>query len=132
MAIFVDTSGVFAFLDPGDGRHEPAGRFWIEAVNNGELLVTSNYVVLETFSLVQRRLGMAAARAFRDGAVPLLRVEWVDEPLHDRAVHAWLAAGRRQLSLVDCISFEVMRRLGLSRAFAMDAHFSTQGFTCVP
>ncbi len=39
-----------------------------------------------------------------------------------------VAAGRRQLSLVDCVSFEVMRRIGLNRAFCLDPHFEEQGF----
>jgi len=37
-------------------------------------------------------------------------------------------AGRRHVSLVDHISFLVMNRRGLTRAFAFDPHFKTQGF----
>ena len=33
---------------------------------------------------------------------------------------------------VDCVSFSVMRRLGVRDAFAFDAHFGEQGFTCLP
>jgi len=47
-------------------------------------------------------------------------------------VVAWLAAARRQLSLVDCASFVVMRAHGLTRAFGFDAHFAEQGFTVTP
>ena len=32
----------------------------------------------------------------------------------------------------DCVSFETMRRLGIKNAFALDRHFSEQGFECVP
>ncbi|WP_295431562.1 hypothetical protein [uncultured Thiodictyon sp.] len=35
---------------------------------------------------------------------------------------------RRRLSLVDCSSFQVMRRLAVSEAFTFDKHFSGQGF----
>ncbi|MDP2857839.1 MAG: VapC toxin family PIN domain ribonuclease, partial [Bacillota bacterium] len=45
---------------------------------------------------------------------------------------ALLTAGRRNLSLVDCVSFDVMRRLGMEKAFAFDAHFAEQGFQCMP
>jgi predicted nucleic acid-binding protein len=41
-----------------------------------------------------------------------------------------LAAGRRKLSLVDCVSFELMRGCGCNHAFAFDAHFEEQGFDC--
>jgi predicted nucleic acid-binding protein len=52
--------------------------------------------------------------------------------LHDRAIAALLTAGARDLSLVDCVSFEVMRLLGLDTAFAFDAHFAQQGFRSLP
>lgn len=34
-------------------------------------------------------------------------------------------------SLVDCTSFVVMKRLGLSRAFAFDAHFVERGYELI-
>jgi predicted nucleic acid-binding protein len=63
---------------------------------------------------------------------PHLRIEWVDRPLHEIGMNALLAAGRRNLSLVDCVSFEVMRRLGISRVFTFDDHFREQGFDVIP
>jgi uncharacterized protein len=42
-----------------------------------------------------------------------------------------LAAARRNLSLVDCVSFELMRRLGIRRVFCFDPHFAEQGFELV-
>ncbi len=36
------------------------------------------------------------------------------------------------LSLVDCCSFESMRRRGIRTAFAYDAHFAQQGFELLP
>jgi predicted nucleic acid-binding protein len=39
------------------------------------------------------------------------------------------SARRRDLSLVDCVSFEVMRRNGITRAFAVDRHFQELGFS---
>jgi predicted nucleic acid-binding protein len=41
---------------------------------------------------------------------------------------ALLTAGRRELSLVDCVSFACMRRLGITRALHFDRHFKEQGF----
>jgi predicted nucleic acid-binding protein len=39
-------------------------------------------------------------------------------------------SARRHLTLVDCASFESMRRLTVRRAFAFDRHFEEQGFEC--
>ena len=41
---------------------------------------------------------------------------------------AVLAARRRDLSVVDCVSFEAMRRQHIVSAFAFDPHFGAQGF----
>ncbi len=41
---------------------------------------------------------------------------------------ALLTAGRRDLSLVDCVSFDSMRRQGVPDAFAFDQDFVEQGF----
>jgi predicted nucleic acid-binding protein len=94
--------------------------------------VTHNYVVLEAAALVQRRLGVEAIRDLVDDLLGVVRVVWVDEALHQSGVTALIASGRRDVSLVDWVSFEFMRRQGVDRAFAFDEDFARQGFTAVP
>jgi hypothetical protein len=48
----------------------------------GLVLLSSNYVLVETFALVQRRLGMAAVRTLEREFVPLLSLHWLDAELH--------------------------------------------------
>ncbi|MBL7202546.1 MAG: PIN domain-containing protein [Anaerolineae bacterium] len=132
MSVFVDTSALFAVLDVDDQNHRSAERAWAELVNQRASLVSTNYVLLETFALVQQRLGTVAVRAFQEDVVPVLRVEWVTETQHTTGVTALLTASSRRLSLVDCVSFATMRRLGIKTAFVFDRHFSEQGFVCVP
>jgi len=81
---------------------------------------------------VQRRLGPEATRDLIHGLLAPLRVVWVDEALHGAGVTALLAAARRGISLVDWISFEVMRRESVEVAFAFDRDFITAGFETVP
>ena len=57
-----------------------------------------------------------------------MNVEWVDKTLHERAVASVATAGRKKLSLVDCLSFDVMRQRGLHLVFSFDRHFKEQGF----
>ncbi len=83
---------------------------------------------LEVMVLLQNRLGMAAARGFYEDIVPLIGVEWVDHEVHSAGMAALLSSGKKALSLVDCTSFEVMRKLGIRKAFAFDRHFKQQGF----
>ena len=132
MTLFVDTSALLAYLDADQPRHTDVAEAWRRAMEDGDSLVTSNYVLVETFALVQRRLGLDAARALAGDLVPLLRPLWVDEELHAVATAALFTAGRRKLSLVDCTSFELMRRHGIAEALALDADFARQGFRLLP
>jgi predicted nucleic acid-binding protein len=132
LTTFVDTSGVLALLDADDRRHSETDEAWSELIRSNEKLVSSNYVLVEMFALVQRRLGMEAVRAIQEILVPLLDLEWIDAERHETAMEAFLKASRRRLSFVDCTSFEVMRRRDIHRAFAVDGHFAEHGFEQIP
>jgi predicted nucleic acid-binding protein len=132
MSVFVDTSAFFAVLDADDGNHDAARQVWEDLLAQEAVLICSNYVLVETLALVQRRLGIPAVRTFQEDIVPVLKVEWVDETIHQVGIASVLAAARRGLSLVDCVSFEIMRRLGIKTAFVFDHHFDEQGFECLP
>ena len=131
MSVFIDTSALFAILDADDRNHEQARQTWIDLVSRETTAVCTNYVLVETFALVQRRLGIDAARVFQEDIVPMLHVEWVSKEHHAAGVAALLVAANRHLSLVDCISFEAMRLWGIKTAFAFDRHFWEQGFACI-
>ena len=60
---------------------------------------------------------------------PWLSIEWVQPKIHEVAITALLAANRRGLSIVDCVSFEVARRKRVSAIFAYDRDFVEHGFT---
>jgi len=132
MSIFIDTSGFIAVLDRNETNHTRAALTWQNILTSAETLVTTNYVLVETFALIQNRLGMDAVKVFQEDIVPVLRIEWIDKTVHHAAMGIMLAAVRKKLSLVDCVSFETMRLLGVTDAFAFDRHFKEQGFICLP
>ena len=131
MTLFVDTSALLAFLDADQPRHADTVEAWRRAIDDRDRLVTSNYVLVEVVALVQRRLGFGALRALAGDLLPLETL-WIDEDLHAAATAALFTAGRRRLSLVDCTSFELMRRHGVTHALALDADFAQQGFHLLP
>lgn len=128
MSVFVDTSALLAIFDADDDNHEAGAARWRTLLETDETLVTTNYILIETVALFQRRLGMDAVRLFDRDVAPLLDVIWIDEARHRTSMAALVTAGRRDLSLVDCVSFESMRRAVLTQAFAFDRHFDEQGF----
>ena len=123
--IFLDTSVIYALADRRDEFHQLARRRFDLALRAGSRLVTHNYVLLESMALLHRRLGrQAALHLARD--VAAFDVEWVGEALHQEATAA-LSAGAGA-SLVDQVSFLVMRRRGIAEALAFDAEFVAAGF----
>jgi predicted nucleic acid-binding protein len=132
MNIFIDTSAFFAGLDENDINHQKAKKIWNVLLNKHDPLITTNYVLIESFALIQRRLGMEAVRVFQEDILPLINIEWIDKSAHEAGINALLTASRKKLSLVDCVSFKVMRNLGVKKIFAFDPHFEEQGFEIIP
>ncbi len=128
MNVFVDTSAFLSLLDIDEQNHDNAQRIWARLVQQNTPLFCTSYVLAETAALIQNRLGLRQLRAFHENVFPFLRVTWVDAILHEAGMTAVLAANRRRLSLVDCVSFVAMRQSGLDAAFAFDNHFAEQGF----
>ena len=129
MTAFVDTSAIYALLDRADDGHGRAVRGQTSLV--GEELVTHSYVVVEVISIVRRRLGPAAAARLIDEFLPAVTVVDVGANVRARALASFRAAVSTDVSLVDRTSFEVMRDLGITNAFALDADFESAGFTLV-
>jgi len=132
MNLFVDTSAFYALLDQDDGNHQRAATAWTKILQAADGLITSNYVVVETVTLLQHRIGLDAVRGFQADLVPAVHVAYVDNEIHRQGMSGLLAAGRRKLSFVDCVNFELMRHLGLTRAFTFDSHFRQQDFEMIP
>lgn len=116
--------------DPGPDHpeHERARLAFAQLASEDARLVTHAYVVVEVVALVQRRLGLHVVRRLVDDLLPLMGVVQVSERMHAEAMAALLAADRRGISLVDRVSFLVMRHLGIRRAFTFDADFVDEGF----
>ena len=132
MNVFVDTSALMAVLNADDRYHAVAKSAWEKLILGRDQLYLNNYVLIETFALLQRRFGLEAVHLFQSDILPVMEIAWVGEATHSSAVGALLAANRRSLSLVDCASFETMRQLGLSHVFTLDTHFKEQGFEVIP
>ena len=132
MKAFVDTSALYALMMPEDTHHQAAQACFESLQLSDAALVSTNYILLECASLMQRRQGFEAARDFLVQAMKLLDVVWIEKPQHEHAVTLWSKSGRRALSLVDCASFWVMREQGLRHAVAFDTHFQEAGFEILP
>jgi len=132
MKIFVDTSALYALVSIKDINNRVSVETWEEFTQQRRRLTINNYVLVECFSLLQSRLGLESTVYLQSEIVPFLAIDWIEEKQHDAAINHLFTANRRNLSLVDCASFETMRRLGIETVFTFDEHFRDQGFKVIP
>src|SRR5580700_23904 len=128
MTVFLDTVGLLAVWDESDQWHDAAQGCFSDLLGSQADLITSSFVLLEC--------GNAAARRPYRSAVARLRKEMQKThrlivPTIEDIQAAWLAYERGEADsagIVDHVSFTIMRRLGLSKAFTNDGHFRAAGF----
>jgi uncharacterized protein len=127
-AVFVDTSAWIGMAMTKDPHHPRAVATWTDL--QGARLVTSIPVVTETFTFLDRSAPRTVAMAWRDQITAMRRLQIV-ECTHADLTKSWIWFERsdlHRLSSVDAISFTLMRRLRIPRAFAFDQHFAQAGF----
>jgi uncharacterized protein len=132
MKIFIDTSAFYALCSSSDHDHISAAECFENIVSARGILFTSNYVLLETLSLIQRRHGFEKAGEFLKILENNIEILWVGKEQHLKASRYWQAKGERNLSLVDCASFILMKEEGIEETFCFDDHFAKEGFTALP
>jgi len=132
VSVFVDTSAFYALMVRTDAAHGPVRRAFVALIDSGRPMWTTSFVLVETMALLQHRISLAAARDFDDELLPAVQVRWVDEELYRLGADRLWREDRRQLSLVDCVSLEFMKREGLTTALAVDPDLQQAGIDVVP
>jgi uncharacterized protein len=128
MIVFADTSALFALLVRDDYMHIRARANFEHFVEHDTPLLTSSYVLIETVTLLQRRVSLNAVWDFERKIMPILDVVWADERWHAQAMQRLHSESSRSVSLTDCLSFEIMEALDITTAFTFDGHFTERGF----
>jgi hypothetical protein len=120
--------------DAADPLHEAARGArdaWLEGHG---VLVSTDFVMDETLTLLRFRLGLPAAESWwqQVDESALVRWERIDAE-RSRKAREWFFRWREQdFSFTDCSSFVVMRELRLKTALSSDDHFRRALFTILP
>jgi len=121
LSLFVDTSIWYAAADQSDLSNARAKAI----LSEGEPLVTTDHILLETWTLLRYRLGRRAAERFweglRSGAAT---VEIAGTADLEAAWQIGTSYLDQDFSIADRTSFAVMRRLGIERAASLDDDFA--------
>lgn len=126
MRAFADTGFWYAFSTPRDQHHKAAAK----AARESPELITTISVVIETATLFQRRGAFDIAVTFLESmrTGDIANVIYPTTSQFERVISEFSTRGASGATIVDCISFVVMRDLHVTRAFTFDDHFRAAGF----
>jgi predicted nucleic acid-binding protein len=126
--VFLDTVGLLALRDVADQWHSAANAAFAQLVASKSSLLTTSFILLERGNASVRRPYRLEASRLRatleqrgELIVPKCEV-W------RRGWEAYDSGTVGQAGIVDCVSYAVMRRVGLTQAFTNDRHFRDAGF----
>lgn len=128
--LFFDSSFAIALVNVRDSLHDAATQIGAEVRSQNCRIYTTRAVLLEignNLSGVRNRsLGSQLLRSIaRD---PSFLVIELTREIYEAGLAFFENRADQDWGLVDCISFEVMRQLGIYRALTADHHFVQAGF----
>jgi uncharacterized protein len=125
--IFVDTLFITALINQRDTYHKEAMRLAKQLAN--QPLLTTDAVLLEVGNALSRHYKLQAIEIIEQfidaddvNIIPLSPV------LFEQAFLLYKTYQDKSWGLVDCISFVVMRKYGVTQALTIDQHFTQAGF----
>jgi predicted nucleic acid-binding protein len=132
--IFVDTRAFLGRYLDNDQHHLQAESIWRRIEHEKEGFCTSNFVIDELVTLLGRRSSheFAARKVrgiYKSELIDILRPDEAEE--HDALVF-FERYHDQDVSFTDCVSFAIMKRRHIDRAFSFDRHFDLPGFTRIP
>ncbi|MCA1743775.1 MAG: PIN domain-containing protein [Desulfovibrionales bacterium] len=132
--IFIDTGAFIARYLKKDQFHQQSLSLWSDLELKNEKLVTSNFVLDETATLLSRRAGnvFAAKRLkniYTSYVFQILRPDRDDEIT---ALDLMDKFSDQAVSFTDCVSFVLMNRMHIESVFTFDRHFDLADFIRIP
>lgn len=134
MRLFVDTGAWCGLYDRHDQYHRQAQAFANTFKKSPTQLITSDYILDETLTLLRARTGHTTAVAFGRYLMESKVVEIVEvsREVRKQAWEIFVKYEDKLFSFTDCTSFAVMEVLGINTAFAFDENFQQYGFLVKP
>ena len=119
--VLVDSDAFVGLFFPDDAHYPTCRRVFETFAQQRTNLVTTNYTVAETATVLSRLSGQSLARAFLDyiasGVFPVL---YIDEPLQKAAIDLFKQQENKTTSLFDCANVALMRSLDIPKIFSFD------------
>lgn len=128
--IFVDTSAFYSAKDKTDKHHKKAISFLEKVIGTNQYnLITTNFILYETLTLLKRKMGHQVAVDFREEIKKSDRctIIRVTEDIEETAWNIFKKYDDKVFSFVDCTCFAFMNKNKIKKAFTYDKHFVQYG-----
>lgn len=137
LGTFIDTGAFCAFSDRRDHYHFVAVKQFSLLIRERSPLITSNFIVDETYTWIRYRLGHPQALEFlqrtRDSEnQKLLRVVAITRPLEEKATSILKKFQDHELSYTDATSMALILEQKIPQTFTFDKHFYLIQVSVIP
>ena len=120
-----------------DRYHKRAAAYYRILSKEKAVLVSTNYVLMETYTRIRYDDGHLKAvqfnsliqQAIKSGR---LRLEWITPSIHQEAWQIFESYADQDFSFVDCTSFVIANQAGIKEVFGFDKHFKVMGLVLRP
>ena len=134
--VFVDTWGWCALVNEAQIEHIEVAALFQEFVDKGTVLVTTNFILDESYTLIRIRIHHRAAVEFHDLLQALIGDKYVKQvqvtpEIEQKAWEIFERYADKDFSYTDCTSFAVMQLFKITHAITEDHHFKQMGFQTV-
>lgn len=126
----MDTWGWLALADRGEEKHQQVTSFYAERTRRMGLVITSDYVLDEVFTMMFSRLPFESASRFADSILrsPFITIERITGERFQKAWELRLKfSDKPRVSFTDLTSMATMNELGISDVLTADKHFAHVG-----
>jgi predicted nucleic acid-binding protein len=132
-AVFVDSFAWIAAINKTDNYNEIVLKTLESLLKQKAKLITTNYVVIETINALSRVEFRKAVVEFVDKLQksPSVEIVKITDEIYNSAWELYKQRRDKNWGITDCTSFEVMRILGIKKAFTTDKHFEQAGYSVV-
>lgn len=131
--VFIDTSGFYALLVSNDDYHMTARNFINNAREQKILLHTTDYILDETYTLLKARKVSSQIQVLMEllSKSKAIKINWIDQEIFDLGSKFFLKHEDQDYSFTDCLSFVMMKKLGIKLVLTKDHHFANASFEII-
>lgn len=117
--VLVDSDAFVGWIFAEDVHHPEVKEIFQQITANRLKLVTTNYVIAETATVLSKLAGQQLARSFLEQAAKFTIIH-ISKQLHQQALEIFQTLDKKRSSVIDCSNVAVMRQFNIPTIFSFD------------